>query len=57
MSPTTDDRSASAYFIKFRQSLFGAGVVLSKPDVAVGEGEEESGEQVRPARDASGLVT
>ncbi|MGC0322566.1 hypothetical protein ABIG06_003195 [Bradyrhizobium sp. USDA 326] len=26
-----DDLSASAYFIKFRQSLFGAGVVLAKP--------------------------
>lgn len=26
-----DDGSASAYFIKFRQSLFGAGVALSKP--------------------------
>jgi hypothetical protein len=26
-----DDLSASGYFIKFRQSLFGAGVVLSKP--------------------------
>jgi hypothetical protein len=26
-----DDLSASAYFIKFRQSLFAAGVVLSKP--------------------------
>ncbi len=26
-----DDLSASAYFMKFRQSLFGAGVVLAKP--------------------------
>lgn len=32
-----DDLSASAYFIKFRQSLFGAGVVLSKPDAGVEE--------------------
>jgi hypothetical protein len=29
-----DDLSASAYFIKFRQSLFAAGVVLSKPTTA-----------------------
>jgi hypothetical protein len=35
-----EDGSASAYFIKFRQSLFGAGVVLSKP----GEGLQEEAE-------------
>jgi hypothetical protein len=28
-----DDFSASGYFIKFRQSLFAAGVVLSKPAI------------------------
>jgi hypothetical protein len=28
---TSDDGSASMYFVKFRQSIFGAGVVLSKP--------------------------
>ena len=32
---TADDGSASAYFIKFRQSLSGADVVLSKPDDGV----------------------
>ncbi|MEH2530818.1 hypothetical protein V1277_002806 [Bradyrhizobium sp. AZCC 1588] len=52
-----DDGSASAYFIKFRQSLFGAGVELSKPGVAVEEAAERSGEQAHPAQDASGLVT
>ena len=31
-SRASDDGSASMYFIKFRQSIFGAGVVLSKPD-------------------------
>jgi len=35
----SDDGSASAYFIKFRQSLFGAGVVLSKPDGGIGEAD------------------
>lgn len=34
-----DDLSASAYFIKFRQSLFGAGVVLSKPAVGLDKAE------------------
>lgn len=29
---TSDDGSASMYFVKFRQSIFGAGVVLSRPD-------------------------
>jgi hypothetical protein len=52
-----DDGSASAYFIKFRQSLFGAGVVLSKPGAAVDEAAEVAREQARPAQDASGLVT
>lgn len=29
---TSEDGSASMYFVKFRQSIFGAGVVLSRPD-------------------------
>jgi hypothetical protein len=33
-----DDLGASAYFIKFRQSLFAAGVVMSKPGVSDEEG-------------------
>jgi hypothetical protein len=36
---TSDDGSASMYFVKFRQSIFGAGVVLSAPD----EGMEGAG--------------
>ena len=32
--------SASAYFIKFRQSLFAAGVVMSKPGAGVEEGPD-----------------
>jgi hypothetical protein len=34
-----DDLSASAYFIKFRQSLFGAGIVQSKPGAGVDEAD------------------
>jgi hypothetical protein len=34
-----DDLNASAYFLKFRQSLFGAGVVQSKPDRGVVEAD------------------
>jgi hypothetical protein len=29
---TSDDGNSSMYFIKFRQSIFGAGIVTSKPD-------------------------
>ncbi|CUT11569.1 hypothetical protein BF49_2649 [Bradyrhizobium sp.] len=43
---TADDRSASAYFIKFRQSIFGAGVALSKPDGGV---EEAFDDGARPS--------
>jgi len=38
----SENGSASMYFIKFRQSIFGAGVVLSKPD--------EEMEEADPAR-------
>jgi hypothetical protein len=38
-----DDLSASAYFIKFRQSLFAAGVIMSKPGAGVEEGPDLSG--------------
>jgi hypothetical protein len=38
-----DDLSASAYFIKFRQSLFAAGVVMSKPGAGVEEGPDLGG--------------
>lgn len=36
-----DDLSASAYFIKFRQSLFGAGVLLSKADTRVEQADTD----------------
>jgi hypothetical protein len=42
-----DDLSASAYFIKFRQSLIAAGVVMSKP-AAGSEAEEVQGQSVPP---------
>jgi hypothetical protein len=43
-----DDLSASAYFIKFRQSLFGAGVVLSKPGAGT---EDDNAGALIPALD------
>jgi hypothetical protein len=36
---TSEDGSASMYFLKFRQSIFGAGVVLSKPAEEMEEAE------------------
>ncbi|MFH1344075.1 MAG: hypothetical protein ABIL01_23190 [Pseudomonadota bacterium] len=42
----SDDGSASMYFVKFRQSIFGAGVVLSKPGEEMGEANAASAQAV-----------
>ncbi|WP_316228478.1 hypothetical protein [Bradyrhizobium sp. SZCCHNR1039] len=47
-----DDLSASAFFIKFRQSLFGAGVVLSKPGAGA---EDDAAAKAAPIRASDGL--
>lgn len=43
---TSDDGSASMYFVKFRQSIFGAGVVLSRPDEVMEEADPARAEAV-----------
>jgi hypothetical protein len=48
----SEDGSASMYFIKFRQSIFGAGVVLSRPDQGMEEADAARVEAVdSPALD------
>lgn len=52
-----DDLSASAYFIKFRQSLFGAGVVLSKAESGPEEADAGPAEvPPKPAPTHQGLA-
>lgn len=52
---TSDDGGASMYFVKFRQSILGAGVVLSKPDEEMEEVavEKVGFSNVRTLRDLS----
>ena len=51
-----DDLSASAYFVKFRQSLYGVGVVLSKPAAGLDASDEAASSDSSPKTAAASVA-